>query len=167
MQSRARTPRSTKAPAPVSRPRAKPPTGKPSPSPSPSTELAAFSQRLRRAVLEAGYAASPTVIAHEFNLRYWGKGVTVYAARNWLLGTNLPTQDKLRVLAQWLKVSPQELRYGEHRSDSLSLDKALKLAIGQQGLSLQDRELIVRYLHLPKAKKLLVRELVGALVGAA
>ena len=40
------------------------------------------------------------------------KRITSHTARNWLLGKSSPTQDKLRVLADWLHVSPDELRYG-------------------------------------------------------
>ena len=51
--------------------------------------------------------------AREFNLRHHGEPVTAQTARKWLYGGALPTQDKLRTLAQWLEVSPHWLRYGE------------------------------------------------------
>jgi hypothetical protein len=47
-----------------------------------------------------------------FNLRYWGRSISIHAARNWLLGVSLPRQDKLRVLADWLRVSPEALLLG-------------------------------------------------------
>ena len=77
-----------------------------------SKEAQAFAQRLRQALEQAGQPASPTTLAHEFNLRYWGRSISIHAARNWLLGVSLPRHDKLRVLADWLHVSPDELRYG-------------------------------------------------------
>jgi hypothetical protein len=56
-------------------------------------------------------------LAREFNLRYDGSPVTVHAARKWLLGAAIPTQGKLRALAQWLGVSAEWLRFGGSKSD--------------------------------------------------
>ena len=75
-------------------------------------ETNAFSERLRLALQGVGVRPSPTLVANEFNLRYWGKSITSHTARNGLLGKSIPPQDKLRVLADWLHVSPDELRYG-------------------------------------------------------
>ena len=80
---------------------------------APVPETLAFADRLRRALEAAGVRPSPTVVANEFNLRYWGRSITPHTARNWLLGQALPTQDKLVVLAEWLQVSPDELRFGK------------------------------------------------------
>lgn len=77
-------------------------------------EKQGFSRRLReslrRAEADGGGAAA---LAREFNLRYDGTPVTVQAVRKWVSGKSLPSQDKIRALALWLKVSPQWLRYGE------------------------------------------------------
>jgi transcriptional regulator with XRE-family HTH domain len=75
-------------------------------------ETSAFSERLRLALQGVGVRPSPTLVANEFNLRYWGESITINTARNWLLGKSIPTQDKLRVLADWLRVSLDELSYG-------------------------------------------------------
>jgi len=75
-------------------------------------EAAQFADRLRLALKGVGVRPSPTRVANEFNLRYWGKSITPHTARNWLLGKSIPMQDKLRVLAEWLHVSADELRYG-------------------------------------------------------
>ncbi len=72
-----------------------------------------FSKRLKEAMRKARVEAGPTRFAREFNLRHHGEPVTAQTARKWLYGGALPTQDKLRTLAQWLEVSPQWLRYGE------------------------------------------------------
>ncbi len=77
-----------------------------------TTETEAFAQRLKQALAGSGVRASPTIVANEFNTRYWGRSITPHTARNWLLGKAMPTQDKLRVLADWLQVSPDELRFG-------------------------------------------------------
>jgi transcriptional regulator with XRE-family HTH domain len=73
-----------------------------------------FSQRLKEALNRAGETSdSPSSLARGFNRRYPGKPVSSYAARKWLLGEAIPGQDKLRVLAQWLGVRIDWLRFGE------------------------------------------------------
>ena len=73
-----------------------------------------FSQRLKDALKRAGETIdSPASLARGFNRRYPGNPVSNYAARKWLLGEAIPGQDKLRVLAQWLGVKNDWLRFGE------------------------------------------------------
>ncbi len=77
-------------------------------------EKEAFSQRLKMQLIQNGWASnSPTWLAREFNLRYSGKSVSVQTASNWLSGAAIPSQDKLQILAAWLDVSSQWLRFGE------------------------------------------------------
>ena len=79
-----------------------------------TSEKEAFGKRLTGLLNGAGIGiASPTHVAHEFNRRYVGKSVTAQAVRNWINGEAMPTADKIRVLAKWLKVSPHWLHYGE------------------------------------------------------
>lgn len=129
----------------------------------PITETKAFAERLRHALDAAGVRPSPTVVANEFNQRYWGRSITPHTARNWLLGQSLPTQDKLVVLAEWLQVSPDELRFGKSTS-GLNLAEADPQS-GQLGMA--DREMIARYLGLPTADRKTVREVVAAMAVAA
>lgn len=73
-----------------------------------------FCSRLRLALQNAHYPSdSPTRFAQDFNLRFSGRPVTVHAARKWLVGEAIPTQEKLRTLSTWLGVSAVWLRYGE------------------------------------------------------
>ena len=76
-------------------------------------ERASFSRRLKEALRKARVEARPTRLARDFNLRHHGDPVTTQTARKWLHGRALPTQDKLRTLAQWLEAPPHWLRYGE------------------------------------------------------
>ena len=122
------------------------------------TETEAFALRLRHALEAFGVRASPTVVANEFNLRYWGRSVTPHTARNWLLGKAIPTQDKLRVLAEWLQVSPDELRFGS----SAPLNVATADGLAPKALDMADRELLRRYLQLPAAERKTVRDVVMA-----
>ncbi len=78
-----------------------------------SQERTAFSERLQQALQNAEYSpSSPTQLAREFNMRFSGNPVTVHAARKWLQGESIPTQEKLRALASWLDVPADWLRFG-------------------------------------------------------
>lgn len=80
----------------------------------PIKEREAFSRRLKEALARVGDdGSSPTRLAREFNRRYPGASVTLHAARKWLNGEAVPAQDKLRVLAGWLGVGADWLRFGE------------------------------------------------------
>lgn len=78
-----------------------------------SIEREDFSERLQLALRNADYSPdSPTQLAREFNVRFTGGPITVHAARKWLGGEAIPTQEKLRTLAQWLGVPAEWLRFG-------------------------------------------------------
>lgn len=123
------------------------------------SESLGFSERLRHALDAAGVRPSPTVVAHEFNLRYWGKSITPHTARNWIIGKSIPMQDKLRVLADWLQVNPDVLRFGHAAA---SLDRK-HLGADAASLNLQDHEMLNRYLQLPPEGKKTARDVVTAL----
>jgi transcriptional regulator with XRE-family HTH domain len=81
---------------------------------NPSIEREGFSERLQQALRNAEYSPdSPTQLAREFNIRFDGRPITVHAARKWLVGEAIPTQEKLRTLAQWLGVPAEWLRFGD------------------------------------------------------
>ena len=119
-------------------------------------EALAFSERLRKALERAGMRPSPTLVANEFNLRYYGRAVTAHTVRNWLLGTSIPAQDKLQTLAQWLEVDPHELRFGPS-GRMLTLRESSPL---EARLRHADFEMIERYLGLPPESQRTVREVV-------
>ncbi|SHH47462.1 hypothetical protein [Massilia sp. CF038] len=78
-----------------------------------SNERESFSERLQQALKNAHYSPdSPTRLAREFNIRFDGRPITVHAARKWLVGEAIPTQEKLRMIAQWLGVPAEWLRFG-------------------------------------------------------
>ncbi|WP_374582669.1 hypothetical protein [Pseudoduganella sp.] len=89
-----------------------------------SNERESFSQRLQQALKNAHYSPdSPTRLAREFNIRFEGRPITVHAARKWLVGEAIPTQEKLRMIAQWLGVPAEWLRFGgdageQHNGDA-------------------------------------------------
>jgi hypothetical protein len=84
-----------------------------------SVERKGFARRLQSALRQARQSPdSPSALARNFNNRYSGQGVTVHAARKWLVAEAIPTQDKLRILAQWLQVPADWLRFGTQRCQS-------------------------------------------------
>ena len=122
-----------------------------------------FADRLRLALKGVGVRPSPTVVANEFNLRYWGKSITSHTARNWLLGKSIPMQDQLRVLADWLHVSADELRFGTLAPAPKTLDLAADLS----ALAMQDRDMLAKYSRLSVADRKTVCDVVVALAMAA
>src|SRR5665647_984517 len=122
-----------------------------------------FAERLRMALKGVGIRPSPTLVANEFNLRYWGTSITSHTARNWLLGKSIPMQDKLRVLADWLHVSADELRYGTVAGTFRVQDSGAELP----ALTMQDRDMLAKYLTLSVADRKTVCEVVLALAVAA
>ncbi|MDQ7985212.1 transcriptional regulator [Pseudomonas sp. G34] len=120
------------------------------------TEKTEFAQRLRDAMLAAGYPDRPAVLEREFNSRYWGRSVTFQAVSRWLRGEAIPSQDKLQVLADWLRVEPQALRFGERAA----------MAVREQRGRWEDpqfypeREAIEAFLALPAGQRKVVRDVI-------
>ena len=85
-------------------------------------ERAAFGRRLQSALarLKPGEKIGSTWVAREFNQRYGGKPISVWAVGKWLFGEALPSHDKLLVLARWLRVSPEWLLFGVGEAETAS-----------------------------------------------
>ena len=115
-----------------------------------------FTERLRTAMVQAGYVASPSVLEHEFNLRWPGKSISNQAAWGWLNNRSIPTQDKMKVLAEWLKVEPDVLRFGD----------AVRLSVQQhkkrwdEGVGYVERETFDAFLQRPAAQRKIIREVI-------
>jgi transcriptional regulator with XRE-family HTH domain len=119
-------------------------------------EKTEFAERLRDAMTRAGHAARPSVLEREFNTRYWGKSVTLQAVSRWLNGQAIPSQDKLQVLAEWLKVEPQVLRFGEGVAKSVHEYRQR----WDEKLTYLERETVDAYLQLPAPQRKVVREVI-------
>lgn len=115
-----------------------------------------FAKRLRDAMQAAGYEAKPSVLEREFNLHYMGQPMTLHGVRRWLLGESLPRQDKLVALAEWLRIPPQELRYGAEIEKRVKQERAR----WDEGISHQEREIFEAYLNLPVPQRKVVREVI-------
>jgi len=115
-----------------------------------------FSNRLRDVLVKAGYVASPSVLEHEFNLRWYGRSISNQAAWGWLNNRSIPTQEKLQVLAEWLKVEPQVLRFGEAVRTSIQQHKQR----WDEGVGYLERETFDAFLKLPAPQRKIIREVI-------
>lgn len=126
-------------------------------------EKAEFAKRLSAAMLAAGYPDRPAILEREFNSRYWGRSVTFQAVSRWLRGQSIPAQDKLQVLAEWLGVEPQELRFGEPAARQIREHRGL----WEDSKHYQERATFEAYLSLPLPQRKIVREVIMTFAKAA
>lgn len=125
-----------------------------------STERESFSERLQQALKNAHYSPdSPTRLAREFNIRFEGRPITVHAARKWIVGEAIPTQEKLRTLANWLGVPAEWLRFGGSEIGAPSSDPSqapaarfesadVKLVADLQRLDDQHRQIAREFIRM-------------------
>jgi len=119
---------------------------------------AQFAPRLQEAMTAAGYAPRPAVLEREFNTRYWGKPMTLHGVRRWLIGETLPSQEKLVVLAEWLGVPPQELRFGPELVQRVEQRRHR----WDRAVGYEEREIFEAFLRLPVPQRRVVREVIVA-----
>ena len=125
-------------------------------------EKSLFAERLKAAMLAAGYEPRPAVLEREFNLRYWGRPITFQAVRRWLRGDSLPAQEKLEVLAEWLQIEPQALRFGDAAVTRIR-EKRDQWTLALKG---EEREVLQAYLDLPVEQRKIIREVILAFAQA-
>lgn len=121
-----------------------------------SNERESFSRRLRQALKDAHHTAdSPTELARDFNSRFPGAPITAHAARKWLVGEAIPTQDKMRTLAEWLLVPVDWLRFGGEEKLGPAADSAgmftsedLTLMADLQLLGERERRIVREFIHI-------------------
>ena len=118
------------------------------------SEAQGFSKRLIAALEDNGIKAYATVVARHFNSHNSSdKTLTPHAARNWLFGNVMPQQEHLRVLSNWLKVSPDHLRFGKSKANT-----PLFQSNGvEHEVSFEDQEFLAKYFSLTAAQKAVVR----------
>lgn len=125
-----------------------------------TNERESFSERLQLALKNAHYSPdSPTRLAREFNIRFEGRPITVHAARKWLVGEAIPTQEKLRMIAQWLGVPADWLRFGGADSPGAQSDTAASARFESA-----DVKLIADLQRLDEHHRQLAREFIRMLV---
>jgi transcriptional regulator with XRE-family HTH domain len=126
-----------------------------------SNERESFSERLQQALKNAHYSPdSPTRLAREFNIRFDGRPITVHAARKWLVGEAIPTQEKLRMIASWLGVPAEWLRFGGSEISAASGDTPAGLSRFESA----DVKLIADLQRLDEHHRQIAREFIRMLV---
>lgn len=117
-------------------------------------EALAFSERLKDVLNSNGVKASPTIVANHFKSQSCtSKSITPHSARNWLLGNSMPRQEHLRVLSNWLKVSPDHLRFGKSQANTPHFQSNGF----EHEVSFEDQEFLSKYFSLTDAQKAVVR----------
>jgi len=114
-----------------------------------------FAERLSEAMKKGGYVPRPAVLEREFNTRYWGRPMTMQGVRRWLRGEAIPPPDKMNVLAEWLKVEPEVLLFGEEARKSIQTYRQQ-----WEGVDAVEREAFDAFLQLPAPQRKLVREVI-------
>jgi len=112
-------------------------------------ERETFAQRLNAALAAADIPPSATELQRQFNALSPQQPVTVHAARKWLIGESIPTQQRLQNLSTWLKVSPNWLRFGDDSED-----------IGGKAMSVDEQLLLRSFRRLPVRERQKLLELV-------
>jgi hypothetical protein len=140
-----------------------------------STERTGFSSRLQLCLRNSHHSSeSPTELAREFNIRFAGQAITVHAARKWLVGEAIPTQDKMRTLADWLQVPIEWLRFGGDEQQAKTFDPAnamraadLKLIADLQLLDDHHRQIVREFVRIIVRTHLQTKEAGAATIAAA
>ena len=127
-----------------------------------SDERFEFSRRLGQAMSAAGYEPRPAILFRLFNARYTGRSVSFQSASRWLSGRSIPEQDKLQVLAEWLHVAPEVLRYG----DSVRKAVQARQKRWDTGAGAMEREAFDLFLRLPPEQRKTVHEVIQAFAKA-
>ena len=112
-------------------------------------ERAQFAQRVNTALAARDMPLSATALQRAFNERYPELAISVHAARKWVMGESIPTQARLRVLADVLQVSATWLRFGEEAEASKS-----------KSLSAQEHMLVQQFRKLSDTQRTHVLALV-------
>lgn len=125
-----------------------------------SDERINFSDRLKGALALNGMPTSTAAFVREYNLRADGATVTSHAARKWLNGDAIPTQEKIVVLANWLGVHASWLRFGDSENGKTYV------GAGDPNIPAPHLTLLRDIAALPIPAQQVVRDLVDALLRA-
>ena len=116
-----------------------------------------FSARLRAAMKNAGMPISGTELERAFNRKWDQTPVTVQAVSRWIRGDAMPRHDTLQVLAKVLRVDPNHLLFGT----LLPQSAAERRREWDERATYAERETIEAFLRLPRAQRLLVRDVIA------
>jgi transcriptional regulator with XRE-family HTH domain len=126
-----------------------------------SEERVDSSERLKSSLVAASVPIKTSEFTRAFNVRANGAIITPHAARKWLCGEAIPTQEKLVILANWLGVHAGWLRFGEPENC-----KVYDAAIPEAVLATRHLSLILDVISLPESTQKIVREIVDTFLRA-
>ncbi|MBC7686498.1 MAG: hypothetical protein H7176_14885 [Bdellovibrionales bacterium] len=123
-------------------------------------ERTGFSARLKSALDGKNLSARPSDVARAFNARADGCAVTSHAARKWLVGESIPTQERILVISKWLNVNASWLRFGEAENATLLAARGLENVLVTKG----EYDLVQGVLALSKRSQAVLQDLVFSLL---
>ncbi len=74
----------------------------------------------------------------------------------WLNSKSIPAQDKIQVLAEWLKIEPEVLRFGEAVRQSVQQHRKR----WDEGVGFLERETFDAFFKLPAPQRKIIREVI-------
>jgi transcriptional regulator with XRE-family HTH domain len=130
-------------------------------------EKAAFSERLKFALQRSPEKVTGgTQLALHFNLRHHGdQPISPQTAHKWLTGRTIPTADKLRTLAEWLRVDLHWLHYGPPPSAAARVTPKPLPRDEKYPLTAETIELASKIESLSPHHRYLVQELIDQFYG--
>ena len=117
-----------------------------------------FAKRLIATMQQQGYKPEAAVLEREFNLRHYGKPMTLHGVNKWLKGESIPPYEKIITLASWLKIPPDELTFGLEIKQKIQRESKR----WTEEIGFQEREIFEAFLNLPAPQKKVVREVILA-----
>lgn len=122
-------------------------------------ERIGFSDRLKVTLRDRNLSGRPSAFARSFNERAEGCAVTAHAARKWLVGKAIPTQERIVVIAKWLNVNASWLRFGDAENTAFLAARGLENVL----LTKEQSDLVQGIFALSKPAQSVVRDLVESL----
>lgn len=124
----------------------------------PLDERKNFSDRLKTSLRENNISPRPAAFARGFNVRAEGSSVTAHAARKWLVGKAIPTQERILILSRWLNVNAAWLRFGDAENTDFLDGNGF-----DEHLSEHESVLVKGIIALSKPSQAVVQDLVESL----
>ncbi len=122
------------------------------------TPHALFAKRLLSILVSAGVSTRPKSIRNELLRANPQLRITEASVSHWLSGRAMPRSHNIQALANWLKVEPSFLVYGENGR------KAKRDRTGKADLTLEASRLLEAYMALRPQHRHSVLEVIKALM---
>lgn len=120
-----------------------------------SAKHASFAGRLTKFLRANRVEPTPIAFVSAYNKEHKDSPLKPHTARKWLIGETKPRQDSLVLLANWLKVKPEQL-LGEEESVKVGIE-----------IDFTDQEVISKYLSMNVKQKAAVSLLVDTILEKA